>query len=483
MRFALMIEPQQGLELRRPGRDRQAGRGERLRGAVPLRPLRELPGRRRASPTTDAWTVIAGLARETDRIGLGALVSPVTFRHPGTFAKVVTTVDEMSGGRIEVGVGAGWNEVEHRQLGLPFPAIGERADLLEDQLAILHGLWGEPDGWSYDGKHGHDPRTRSSTRSRSTVPGRPTGKNGAPRPRDHLRRRRRRRAAAGSRRRTRDEFNTHRRSPETVAETFAKLDAACAAIGRDPATLVRSAMVGALVGRTDDEVRRRERRAARRRSATTPAATSGSRSAATAGSSGRRRRGARDGPALRRRRRRADHAPGLHPVGPRPHRRDGRGARSAGSSRGHGPAASGSARRRPRPRRSAGRRGGSGPGPCRAPGRSARSGAGAGSPCRAARRRAPGGPAPRRPASRPAGVSAGSSAPSTSAARIAADADARGRRAAASAWRARASRSARPVAVGEDRTSAVSGRSPAGGRGGTSRGRGTRTAATTPPRS
>ena len=102
-------------------------------------------------PTTDAWAVLAGLARDTDRIGLGTLVSPVTFRHPGNLAKVVTTVDEMSGGRLEVGLGAGWNDLEHRQLGLPFPEIKERADLLEDQLAILHGLWGEPDGWSYDG--------------------------------------------------------------------------------------------------------------------------------------------------------------------------------------------------------------------------------------------------------------------------------------------------------------------------------------------
>ena len=107
-------------------------------------------------PTTDAWTVMAGLARDTDRIGLGVLVSPVTFRHPGSFAKVVTTVDEMSGGRIEVGVGAGWNDLEHRQLGLAFPPIKERADLMEDELAILHGLWGEPDGWSYDGPPGHD---------------------------------------------------------------------------------------------------------------------------------------------------------------------------------------------------------------------------------------------------------------------------------------------------------------------------------------
>ena len=97
------------------------------------------------------------------------LVSPVTFRHPGVFAKIVTTVDEMSGGRIEVGVGAGWNEEEHQQLGLAFPPIKERADLLEDQLAILHGLWGEPDGWSYDGHHGAAGRaTPCSGRGRWT---------------------------------------------------------------------------------------------------------------------------------------------------------------------------------------------------------------------------------------------------------------------------------------------------------------------------
>ena len=79
-------------------------------------------------PTTDAWAVLAGLARETTTIGLGTLVSPVTFRTPGNLAKVAITVDEMSGGRVEVGVGAGWHEAEHRRHGFPFPEIGERAD-------------------------------------------------------------------------------------------------------------------------------------------------------------------------------------------------------------------------------------------------------------------------------------------------------------------------------------------------------------------
>ena len=111
------------------------------------------------------------------------LVSPVTFRHPGTFAKVVTTVDEMSGGRIEVGVGAGWNDDEHRQLGLAFPPIKERADLMEDQLAILHGLWGEPDGWTYDGLSGLRVDGSLFRPRPVDVPGRPSTPVGGVRPR------------------------------------------------------------------------------------------------------------------------------------------------------------------------------------------------------------------------------------------------------------------------------------------------------------
>ena len=148
MRFVLMTEPQQGMSYADQLAVGQARRGERLRCLLPLGPLRELPGRGRPADHRRLDRPGRGLARETERIGLGVLVSPVTFRHPGVLAKVVTTVDEMSGGRIEVGVGAGWNEIEHRQLGLAFPPIKERADLLEDQLAILHGLWGEPDGWT-----------------------------------------------------------------------------------------------------------------------------------------------------------------------------------------------------------------------------------------------------------------------------------------------------------------------------------------------
>src|SRR4051794_37539837 len=97
-------------------------------------------------PTTDAWAVLAGLARETSRIGLGVLVSPVTFRTPGNLAKVAVTVDEMSGGRVEVGVGAGWHADEHRRHGLPFPEIGGRGGRARGEVGVPRGPWGGAPG-------------------------------------------------------------------------------------------------------------------------------------------------------------------------------------------------------------------------------------------------------------------------------------------------------------------------------------------------
>src|SRR5882757_1610238 len=147
MRFALMIEPQQGMSYGDQVAVAKRAEANGFEALFRSDHYTSFPGEA-GRPTTDAWAVLAGLARETDRIALGTLVSPVTFRHPGNFAKVVTTVDEMSGGRVEVGVGAGWNESDHEPLGLPFPSIGERADLLEDQLAMLRGLWEEAPGWN-----------------------------------------------------------------------------------------------------------------------------------------------------------------------------------------------------------------------------------------------------------------------------------------------------------------------------------------------
>ncbi len=86
---------------------------------------------------TDAWTTLAGLARDTSRVRLGTLVTSVTFRLPGLLAVTVADVDRMSGGRVELGLGAGWFEAEHAAYGIPFPPLGERFDRLEEQLAVL----------------------------------------------------------------------------------------------------------------------------------------------------------------------------------------------------------------------------------------------------------------------------------------------------------------------------------------------------------
>ena len=254
MRFALMIEAQMGLsyedQLAIVRRAESAGFEAFFRSDH----YASFPGSAEQA-TTDAWAVLAGLARETSTIHLGALVSPVTFRHPGNFAKLVTTVDQMSGGRIEVGVGAGWNDDDHSHLGLDFPDITQRADLLEDQLALLHGLWEEDAGWDYDG---NVIKVRSGALRPGPVQadGRPRGKNGRSRPRIIT-------GSEGSPRGFRlaakysDEFNLSSSSPEVAREKQAQLDAACRAIGRDPKSLTRSTMAGALLGRDDAEVARR----------------------------------------------------------------------------------------------------------------------------------------------------------------------------------------------------------------------------------
>ena len=257
MRFVLMTEPQQGMSYADHLAIAKRAEANGFDAFVRSDHFASFPGAA-GQPTTDAWTVIAGLARETERIGLGVLVSPVTFRHPGVFAKVVVTADEMSGGRIEVGVGAGWNEDEHRQLGLAFPSIKERADLMEDTLAIIHGLWGEPDGWTYDGITGVRVEGSLFRPRPVSVPGRPATPSGGVRPRIIV-------GGTGSPRSYRlaarfaDEFNLSSSSPARAAEVGHELDAACRAIGRDPSTMVRSTMAGVLVGRTRDEVAARER--------------------------------------------------------------------------------------------------------------------------------------------------------------------------------------------------------------------------------
>ena len=249
MRFALMSEPQQGLaysELLALARAAEAAGFETFFRSDHYT---SFPGEA-GLPTTDAWATLAGLARETRRIGLGVLVSPVTFRPPGQFAKVVTTVDEMSGGRVEVGLGAGWNEREHAEYGFPFPDVRVRFDMLEEQLEIVHGLWTEPPGWSFEGRfwqiHGGRLAPRPVERPGRRHPNLIVGGEGKPRTA---------RLAA----RWADEFNVSSAAPDAVREAFDRVERACEVAGRDPGSMVRSAMVGVLVAPTPREVTDRVR--------------------------------------------------------------------------------------------------------------------------------------------------------------------------------------------------------------------------------
>ncbi len=249
MRFALMTEPQQGLsydELLAIARTAQESGFETF-----FRSDHDpsFPGDA-GEPTTDAWATLAGLARDTQGIGLGTLVSPVTFRLPGPFAKLVTTVDHMSGGRVEVGVGAGWNELEHKQHGIPFPGIRRRFDWLEQTLAILHGLWTDPDGWSFEGEDWTVRRAlfrpRPVERAGRVHPNVIVGGDGKPRSV--------RLAVTYA-----DEYNISGARPSQLPAVIERIRAACAAVRRDPDEMTMSAMAGALVGETEGELRDRVR--------------------------------------------------------------------------------------------------------------------------------------------------------------------------------------------------------------------------------
>ena len=248
MRYALMAEPQQGLSYDEILALARTAESAGLEAFFRSDHYASFPGPA-GLPTTDAWATLAGLARDTTTIKLGSLVSPVTFRLPGPFAKLVTTVDEMSRGRVEVGMGAGWNDDEHAQLGIPFPPLKERYDRLEESLAIVHGLWTEPDGWAYAGATWQvrgalfRPRPEAGGRRHPNLI---LGGEGGPRLA--------RLAATYA-----DEFNRTSASPDNVREAYDRVRAACATAGRDPDSVVLSAMVGVLVADSEAELRDRLR--------------------------------------------------------------------------------------------------------------------------------------------------------------------------------------------------------------------------------
>ena len=196
---------------------------------------------------TDSWVTLAGLARETERIRLGTLVSAATFRYPGPLAIAVAQVDEMSAGRIELGLGTGWFDTEHSAYGIPFPGLDERFGRLEEQLEIVTGLWETPVGKTYSFGGSYYTLTESPALPKPVQRPRPPILIGG-----HGLRRTPRLAA-----RFADEYNVVFVSPEETGAAFGRVRDACAAAGRDPASLVYSAAQTVCCGRTAAEVARR----------------------------------------------------------------------------------------------------------------------------------------------------------------------------------------------------------------------------------
>src|SRR5215469_6310316 len=196
---------------------------------------------------TDAWITLAGLARETSRIRLGTLVSPATFRFPGPLAISVAQVDEMSGGRVELGFGAGWYGAEHAAYAIPFPETRERFDRLAEQLDIITGLWETATGdmFSYTGTY--YTVTDSPALPKSAQQPRPPVIIGGGGPT------RTPRLAA----RFADEFNLPFSSPDDTAAAYDRVRHQCEAIGRDETTMRFSAAQTVCCGRTTDELERR----------------------------------------------------------------------------------------------------------------------------------------------------------------------------------------------------------------------------------
>jgi F420-dependent oxidoreductase-like protein len=196
---------------------------------------------------TDAWVTLAGLARETSRIRLGTLVSPATFRLPGPLAITVAQVDQMSGGRAELGLGTGWFEAEHTAYGIPFPPLAERGARQEEQLEIITGLWGTPEGETFSFSGTYYSLSGSPALPKPVQRPHPPVVVGGSGPR------RTPRLAA----RFADEYNIQFASVPDSAAAIGRVRQACADAGRDPETLVYSAAQTVCCGRDEAELARR----------------------------------------------------------------------------------------------------------------------------------------------------------------------------------------------------------------------------------
>lgn len=245
MRIRVLLEPRHGVTyaglLALARACEQAGfegffRGDHLYGVDPYD---------RTYQPTDSWTTLAGLARDTSRIRLGTLLTAGTFREPGLLAVIAATAADMSGGRIELGLGAGWYAAEHAAYGITFPGLKDRFDRLEESLEIISGLWATPPGERY----AHTGPLYTLDGATNPLPGGPPARPplivGGSGPR--------RTPALAAR--YADEFNAS--FPEGAPARYARFRAACERIGRDPAGARLSVTVPVCCGKDRSEAERR----------------------------------------------------------------------------------------------------------------------------------------------------------------------------------------------------------------------------------
>jgi F420-dependent oxidoreductase-like protein len=249
MDLRIFTEPQQGASFEQLSAVAQAAESCEFDGFfrsdhyLVMGPSAGLPG------PTDAWATLAAIARQTETIRLGTLVSPVGFRYPGPLAVTVAQVDLMSNGRVELGLGAGWYESEYNAYGIPFPPLAERFEQLEEQLSILKGIWRTPLGMSFDflGRHyrltGCPALPKPKQRPHPPIIVGGTGATRTPQ------------LAA----RFADEFNVSFRDLETSADRFERVRVACEAVDRDPITLRLSVAQTICCGIDEAEIEHRAR--------------------------------------------------------------------------------------------------------------------------------------------------------------------------------------------------------------------------------
>jgi len=246
MKVRIFVEPQQGAPYDQQLRMAQAAEVAGFDAFFRSDHFLAMGGDGQPGPS-DAWLTLAGIARETDRIRLGTLVTSATFRLPGLLAVKVAQVDAMSGGRVELGLGAGWYDAEHTAYGVPFQSLGERFERLEEQFTILTGLWDTPVGETFDFNGRHYQLKDSPALPKPLQQPHPpliVGGGGA--------KRTPRLAATFA-----DEFNLPFSSLADTEAQYARVRAACKDKGRDPATLRLSAAQTVCCGANDAEVDRR----------------------------------------------------------------------------------------------------------------------------------------------------------------------------------------------------------------------------------